>query len=85
MNMPKLVRVFVSQGLFGLALGVVFAMLVVWFNIANLQHLILNVDGGYLAFFLLAAFSGSVFGGVHIAITVMLMQHKSEDEHGREE
>ena len=79
--MTPLVRLFIRQGLFGLALGLIFAILVVDFNVANLRHLVQNVDGGYMAFWLLAFFSGSVFGGAHIAITVMMMQWKSEEEH----
>jgi len=78
--MPPLVRLFIRQGLFGLALGIVFAMLVVGFNVANLRHLVLNVEGGRLAFWLLAFFSGSVFGGAHIAITVMMMAGKKDGE-----
>ncbi len=76
--MPPLVRLFIRQGLFGLALGLVFAMLMVGFNVANLRHLVMNVEGGIMAFWLLAFFSGSVFGGAHIAITVMLMADKGD-------
>ena len=83
--MTQLVRLFIRQGLFGLALGLVFAILVVGFNVANMRHLVQNVDGGYMAFWLLAFFSGSVFGGAHIAITVMMMQWKTEEEHQNEE
>ena len=52
--MTPLVRLFIRQGLFGLALGLIFAILVVGFNVANLRHLVQNVQGGYMAFWLLA-------------------------------
>ena len=54
--------------------------LFVGFNVANLRHLVVNVEGGTLAFWLLAFFSGSVFGGAHIAITVMMMAGKEDGE-----
>ena len=58
----------------GLALGIGFAALLVAFNVANLGHLVSNVDGGWLAFALLSLFNGLVFAGVHFGITIMRMR-----------
>ena len=72
--MPELVRLYIRQSLMGLALGIGFAALLVAFNVANLGHLVSNVDGGWLAFALLSLFNGLVFAGVHFGITIMRMR-----------
>ena len=71
--MPRLVRLYVRECLLGMALGTIFAMILVIFNVANLRHLVNTVEGGWLAFFLLAFFNGIVFSGVQFGITVMRM------------
>lgn len=71
--MPKLVRLYIRQCLAGLALGIVFSMLLVVLNIANLGHLVSEVEGGWLAFALLALFNGIVFAGVQFGISIIRM------------
>lgn len=71
--MPHHIRLYIRDCLMGFALGIIFAAAVVVLNVANLQHLIGNVDGGWLAFALLAFFNGIVFAGVQFSITVMRM------------
>ena len=57
-----------------MAIGTIFSIaLVVLFNVANLQHLIEHVSGGWLAFFLLCFFNGIVFSGVQFALIVLGM------------
>ncbi len=75
--MPELVKLYIRQVLIGFALAAVFVALLLWANVANLQHLIFNASGGYLALFLLVFFNGIVFGGVQFAIAIMRM---AEDE-----
>ena len=72
--MPKLIVVYIRQCLLGLAVGIAFAMLLVALNVANLGHLVTHVDGGWLAFALLALFNGLVFAGVQFGITIMRMR-----------
>ncbi len=43
----------------------------VWLDVANLRHLILETEKGYLAFALLVLSNGIVFAGVQFAIAVM--------------
>lgn len=79
--MSDLVRLYVRQCLSGLALGIVFSAALVILNVANLGHLVGSVDGGWLAFALLAAFNGIVFAGVQFGISVMqLAKNKDERE-----
>ena len=71
--MPELVRLYIRQCLAGLALGIVFSVVLVVLNVANLGHLVSEVDGGWLAFFLLCLFNGIVFAGVQFGITIIRM------------
>lgn len=78
--MPRLVRLYIRQCLAGLALGIVFSMLLVVLNVANLGHLVSEVEGGWLAFALLSLFNGIVFAGVQFGITIVRMAHDDPDQ-----
>ncbi|MDO5630274.1 MAG: hypothetical protein Q4G22_00385 [Paracoccus sp. (in: a-proteobacteria)] len=71
--MPKLVRLYITHVLIGFAIAIAFTALLIGLNVANLQHLVLNVRGGWLAVILLIVFNTIVFGGVQFAIAVMRM------------
>jgi len=78
--MPKLIRLYITQAAIGFALaGVVVAMLL-WFNIANLWHLVTHSDMGFLAVLVLWVSNGVVFGGVQFAISIMRMKDDDDDE-----
>lgn len=81
--MPELVRLYIRQCLIGFAIAAVFVAGLVWLNVANLQHLIFNVQGGWLALFLLFFFNGLVFAGVQFAIAVMGMAEDTGSDSGR--
>lgn len=77
--MPELVHLYIRQCLMGLALGIVFSMLLVTLNIANLGHLVGKVDGGWLAFSMLCLFNGIVFAGVQFGITIIRIGKDNSD------
>jgi hypothetical protein len=77
--MPKLIRLYISSVAIGFAIALAFAVGLVWLDVANLRHLILQSDSGPLAFFLLVFFNGIVFGGVQFAIAVMRL---ADDDSG---
>lgn len=79
--MPELVRMYIRNVAIGFAIAAVFVAGLVWLNVGNLQHLIFNTSGGYLALFMLVFFNGLVFAGVQFAIAVMGMA-ESEDDGG---
>jgi hypothetical protein len=64
---------YVVNVLIGFALALAFVLLLLWFDIANLRHLILGSDQGWLAFGLLVLSNGIVFAGAQFAIAVMRM------------
>ena len=74
--MPDLVRLYIRQCLSGMALGILFSMLLVALNIANLGHLVGKVEGGWLAFSLLCLFNGIVFAGVQFGISIIRMDSR---------
>ncbi len=71
--MPELVRLYIRNVIIGAALSVAFVGLLMWFNVANLRHLILNSDVGYIAIGLLFVFNTIVFAGVQFGISIMRM------------
>ncbi len=77
--MPKLIRLYIVNVAIGFAIALAFVSGLVWFDVAQLRHLIFGSDQGVLAFFLLVMFHGVVFGGVQFAIAVMRM---AEDDRG---
>ena len=79
-EMPELVRLYIRQCLTGMALGIVFSMALVVLNVANLGHLVGEVDGGWLAFLLLCLFNGIVFAGVQFGITIIRMGRDDHEE-----
>ncbi|MBE0453457.1 hypothetical protein [Roseovarius autotrophicus] len=78
--MPKLVRLYITQVAIGFGLAGVFVAMLLWFNIANLWHLVTHSDKGVLAVLILWLANGIVFAGVQFAIAVMKMKDDDDDE-----
>jgi len=76
--MPKLVRLYIRHVAIGFGLSAVFVGLLLWLNIANLGHLILTSDKGWIAIYMLFIGNGVVFAGVQFAIMVMRMAEPEE-------
>lgn len=81
-QLPELVKLYIRQVLIGFGIAGVFVGLLVWLNVANLQHLLFNTSGGWLAAFLLFFFNGLVFAGVQFAITIMRMAEPEDKDQG---
>ena len=82
--MPELVRLYIRNVAIGLGLSVVFVAMLMWFNVANLAHLVTATQGGAIAVVMLVIFNGIVFGGVQFAIAVMRMaEPEGDDDRGR--
>jgi hypothetical protein len=59
----------------------VFVALLLWFDIANLWHLVTHSSDGPLAVLILWVANGIVFAGVQFAIAVMRMKDDDDDDH----
>lgn len=69
--MPRLIRLYVRNVLIGFGLSAAFVTALLWFNVANLWHLISTSDMGIVAVIMLFMFNGIVFAGVQSAIAIM--------------
>ena len=75
--MPIIFRFYIKHCLIGFGISAVFVALLIYFNVANLGHLILGSDIAVLALTVFWILNGIVFAGVQTGVAVMLM---SEDE-----
>ena len=78
--MPDLIKQYIRHSVIGFALAALFVSLLLYFNVANLWHLVTHSDVGFLAVFLLWLFNGIVFAGVQFAISIMTMSYDEEDD-----
>jgi hypothetical protein len=58
--MPKLVRLYITQVAIGFGIAAVFVAMLLWFDIANLWHLVTHSDKGLLAVVILWISNGIV-------------------------
>lgn len=77
--MPSLIKMYITQCLIGFGLATVFVAGLLYMNVANLWHLVVNTDGGFLALAMLWVANGLVFAGVQFGIAVMRMQERDSD------
>ncbi|SEQ89616.1 hypothetical protein [Thalassovita taeanensis] len=80
--MPKLIRLYITQVLIGFGISAAFVAMLLWFNVANLWHLVSHSDAGVLAVVILWFANGIVFAGVQFAIAVMRLKDDDDDQTG---
>jgi len=80
--MPKLVRLYITHVLIGFAIAATFVAGLLWFNVANLWHLVSHSPSGVLAVFLLWFSNGIIFAGVQFGIAVMNLKDDDGDQGG---
>jgi hypothetical protein len=78
--MPEPIRFYIRNVLIGFAVAAVFVAALLWFNVANLTHLIFTSDIWAVALFMLWFFNGIVFAGVQSGIAVMAMARDSGED-----
>ena len=71
--MPKIFRFYILHCVIGFAAAAVFIATLLWFNVANLWHLISTSDVGLMALLVFWVLNGIVFAGVQNGVAVMLM------------
>jgi len=81
--MPKLVSLYIRNVLFGFALSGLFVGALMYFNVANLWHLVNSSSMGWVAAAMLFMFNGVVFAGVQFAIAIMRMDDDDEPKGGK--
>ena len=78
--MPQLIRLYIMQAAIGFGIAAAFVAMLLWFNVANLWHLVTHTEQGVLAIVILWISNGVVFAGVQFGISVMRMQDDDDDE-----
>jgi TRAP-type C4-dicarboxylate transport system permease small subunit len=80
--MPKLIRLYIKHVIIGFGISALFLGAMIWLDVANLRHLLLQTPSGWLAAFMIFMFQGSIFAGVQFGIAVMGMAEKPEGPKG---
>lgn len=80
--MPKLVRLYITQVAIGFGIAAAFVAMLLWFDVANLWHLVTHDEQGLLAVVMLWVLNGIVFAGVQFGIAVMRMQQNDDTPRG---
>ena len=79
-SMPDLIRLYIKNCAIGFGIAAVFVGMLLWFNIANLWHLISTSDKGWLALLVLWVSNGVIFAGVQFGIAVMRLKDDDDDD-----
>lgn len=80
--MPKLINLYIRNVLFGFILSGIFVAALMYFNIANLWHLVSSSNMGWVAAIMLFMFNGVVFAGVQFAIAIMRFEQGDDTTGG---
>ncbi|WP_456385878.1 hypothetical protein [Profundibacter sp.] len=80
--MPKLISLYIRNVMFGFALSGIFVGALMYFNIANLWHLVNSSSMGWVAALMLFMFNGIVFAGVQFGIAIMRIDEDDEPKGG---
>lgn len=81
--MPRLIRLYIISAMTGFAVAGVFVGLVLWFNVANLWHLVSTSDIALMATAVFWVLNGIVFSGVQFAWAITAMAADDEDQSGK--
>ena len=81
--MPKLIKLYLRNIFFGFGLSAIFVGLLMYFNVANLWHLVSSSSMGWVAGVMLFMFNGIVFAGVQFGIAIMRMEDEDEPKGGK--
>ncbi|WP_193142050.1 hypothetical protein [Meridianimarinicoccus sp. MJW13] len=81
--MPHLVRLYIKQVAIGYAISAAFVTMLLYFNVANLWHLVTHVNVGWIAVLMLWVFNGIVFAGVQFALSLPRGHGEEADSGGK--
>jgi hypothetical protein len=80
--MPKFIRHYMTQIAIGFGLGAVFVAMLLYFNIANLWHLVSQSEDGWLAVLILWFANSMIFAGVQFALAAIGVNDDDDDGPG---
>ncbi|MES0861667.1 hypothetical protein ABLN87_04855 [Ruegeria sp. SCPT10] len=80
--MPKLIRLYITQVVWGFVVSAVFVGVLLVFNVANLRSLMIGSDVGLIALLMIWFMNGIVFAGVQFGYKIMSMAEKPKGPRG---
>lgn len=80
--MPALVRLYIRHCIIGFGIAAAFVGGVLYFNVANLWHLVTHTNEGPLALIVFWVLAGIVFAGVQFGVALMLMAEDPDKKAG---
>jgi len=78
--MPIIFQFYIKHCLIGFGVSAVFIATLLYFNVANLWHLISTSDVGLMALVVFWVLNGIVFAGVQTGVAVMMMAEDDDDD-----
>ena len=80
--MPRLIRLYIASIAVGFVLSAVFVAMLVWFDVAGLQSLVLGSSAGWTAAVMLTVSNGIIFAGAQFGIRVMMLAEDDDTPRG---
>ncbi|MEM9754512.1 MAG: hypothetical protein AAF914_00885 [Pseudomonadota bacterium] len=81
--MPAHIRFLLKHACVGLLIALGFTGMVLWTNLANIRHLVLNTAEGPLALGIFVVFCTITFGAVQMGIRIMMLGDDEPPSNGR--
>ncbi len=80
--MPAHIRFILTHAAVGFGISIAFTALLLWFNVANLWHLVTHTTEGPIAVIMLVVFGGITFGSAQIGYKIMTLSKDDDDQDG---
>ncbi len=77
-GLPRIVRLYIFHCVIGFAISGVFTGFILYKNVANIGHLVMSVEGGFIAVTVFFMLNGIVFASVQTAVVIMSLGDKDD-------
>ncbi|GAB5448229.1 hypothetical protein [Gymnodinialimonas sp.] len=81
--MPDYIKMILRHAAYGGVIALAFVATILWFNVANLWHLVTHTSEGPLALIVMTVLCWITFGSVQIGIRIMMMESDDDQEGGK--
>ncbi|MBY4893201.1 hypothetical protein KUL25_10535 [Rhodobacteraceae bacterium N5(2021)] len=81
--MPDYIKMILRHAIYGGVIAVAFVGALLWFNVANLWHLVTHSSDGVLALIVMTALCWITFGSVQVGIRIMMMADNDDKGGGK--
>ncbi|MEM1273576.1 MAG: hypothetical protein AAGF88_07145 [Pseudomonadota bacterium] len=78
--MPDHIRFLIFHAVMGFVIALAFTAMILWTDFANIRHLVLNTEGGWLALAVFVALCTITFGAVQMGIRIMMLSDDQSEK-----